>query len=462
MKRLISLLLACVLAFGTACAAAEGQEEDPPIYSYDFDFRFHLEADTYRYHERKLMQGYEELLDALEFRGNYSYCPKTDCMDMHMEIIPVKSPESAISLRVYGWVANWLNVSSPLMGKDSVCFRPKEILNFSVRAWDFFQVPLFPVAILFPNILSNAYIELSEVWEQKLKGLEDRTIPVDLMKQIEEEMLTKIDTHDYVTALITAATKPALYGDLAKEEIRRMPELLLYAADGEPLTWETEETDGTVHTRYKNHKGETIFESRRGGKTFLEEALTLPGSPSDYLPAYTLRREETEKGTSLNLDLSWDRTAADESLPETFLRIKADLKDIPSGLFTDTEFGGEASVEGTLLPVFHYLVNCVTGADGSVKLTLTKPDKPETPTITCEGTVTQTEYEGKLEYMIGDIITDYNLFALGDQSLAGLLDTVLPAVMDQFPDFAYAIPVHGVQSILDTLEQYRLLQVLVD
>ena len=47
-------------------------------------------------------------------------------------------------------------------------------------------------------------------------------------------------------------------------------------------------------------------------------------------------------------------------------------------------------------------------------------------------------------------------------ALAGLLDTVLPAVMDQFPDFAYAIPVHGVQSILDTLEQYRLLQVLVD
>ena len=38
------------------------------------------------------------------------------------EIIPVNSPDAAISFRVFGWVANWLNVSSPLMGADSVCF----------------------------------------------------------------------------------------------------------------------------------------------------------------------------------------------------------------------------------------------------------------------------------------------------------------------------------------------------
>ncbi len=461
MKRLIAILLALAIACGAACAAAE-EPEKPAINSYDFDFRFHLEADTYPYHERKLMQGYEELLDALEFRGNYSYCPKTDCMDMHVEIIPVNSPDAAISFRVFGWVANWLNVSSPLMGADSVCFRPKEVLNFSVRAWDFFKVPLFHFAILFPKILSNAYIELSEVWEKKLKDLK-KTIPVDVMKLIEEELLTKIDTHDYVTTLIAAATKPALYGDVIKEEIRRLPELLLYAADGEPLTKKSAKTeDGERIVRYRNHRGEILYESHRKGKTSFDEALTLPGSPSDYLPAYAWHQEETEKGTSFRLDVSWDRTSEDESLPETFLRIKADMKDIPSGLFSDTEFGGEVSVEGLLLPVFHYLVKCVTGADGSVSLSLTHPDHPDKPTITCEGTVTPAEYEGKLEYMIGDIITDYNLFALGDQSLAGLLETVLPAVMDQFPDFAYAIPVHGVQSILDTLEEYRLLQVLVD
>ena len=96
MKRIAALLLACIL-FCTGFAAAEEEKEPAEVTSYDFDLRFHLEADTYPFRDRKYVQGYEELLDALEIRGNYSYCPKTDCMDMHMEIIPVKSPESAIS-----------------------------------------------------------------------------------------------------------------------------------------------------------------------------------------------------------------------------------------------------------------------------------------------------------------------------------------------------------------------------
>ena len=61
--------------------------------------------------------------------------------------------------------------------------------------------------------------------------------------------------------------------------------------------------------------------------------------------------------------------------------------------------------------------------------------------------------------MIGDIITDYNLFALNDQSLTLLLGGVVPAMMEELPDFVYEMPTHGIQSILDTLEQYGLLQI---
>ena len=60
-----------------------------------------------------------------------------------------------------------------------------------------------------------------------------------------------------------------------------MPDLLLYAADGKDLEVEKQDSDGTKTVRYLNHRGEVIYESQAGERSF-EEKLTLPGSPSDY------------------------------------------------------------------------------------------------------------------------------------------------------------------------------------
>ena len=63
--------------------------------------------------------------------------------------------------------------------------------------------------------------------------------------------------------------------------------------------------------------------------------------------------------------------------------------------------------------------------------------------------------------MIGDIITDFNLFALSDQSLAKLVTSVMPAITEKIPDLLYALPTRGIQSLLDSLEDYGLLQTLL-
>ena len=460
MKRIAALLLACILLC-TGFAASEEAKEPAEVVSYDFDLQFHLEADTYPFRDRKYVQGYEELLDALEIRGNYSYCAETDCMDLHLEIIPVSNPDAAASVRVFGWVANWLNVSSPLLGESAVCFRPKEILNFSMRAWDFFRIPLFHFAILFPGVLSDAYGELSEQWKTETDAIQGDTLSVSAMERITEGLRVQFDEDIWVTKLTDAAVKSLPDSQQAREEIRRLPDLLLYAADGKDLKVEKQDSDGTRTVRYLNHRGEVIYESQAGEKSF-EEKLTLPGSPSDYIPAYAFRREETDHETSFLFDLSWDRIAEDESLPETFLRMKADLEHIPSVYPADAAFSGEVLTEGLFLPNFHYLVNGMTGADGTINLSLLIPDKPETgPVLTCTGTVAPVPYEGELSYMIGDIITDFNLFALSDQSLAELVTSVMPSLTEKIPDLLYVLPTRGVQSLMDTLEKYGLLQTLL-
>ena len=62
MKRIIALLLICVMIPGTICSAAGEKTGTPDVVSYQFDLKLHLEADAFPFRERKLMQGYEELL----------------------------------------------------------------------------------------------------------------------------------------------------------------------------------------------------------------------------------------------------------------------------------------------------------------------------------------------------------------------------------------------------------------
>ena len=465
-KKILAVVLASILILGLLPGTVAEETKTPVINCYDFDLRFHLEADTFPFRERKYIQGYEELLDAIEFKGNFAYCPETDCMDLHVRVIPDTDPEAALEFRVFGWISNWLNVSSPLMGDKAVCFKPDDMLSFSIRAWDFFQIPLFHFAILSPEILPDAWVELAECWWNETEVMEDNTLTVEAMERIMEELRLQFVDDIRVTKLVDAATKPMADSGLALDEIHRLPDLLAVAADGQNLTMEKEKTDEMKDVRWLNHRGETIYRSHKTVDTF-EEELTLPGSSSNYMPAYSFSSEKTEKEYSFNLDVSWDKVAEEtpenENMPETLLRIKANIDRLPAEFPVDSDFSGRAKVEGIFLPNFDYLIHgVVAGSDGSVKLTLSNPDKPDVePVFTVKGQFTPVSYGGPLEYMIGDIITDYSLFDLTDDTLAELVQTVFPAVMDKVPDFVYAIPTHSVQSILDTLEKYRLLQVLI-
>ena len=317
------------------------------------------------------------------------------------------------------------------------------------------------LAVLFPGILSSAYAELEEQWALITGAMEGDALSVSAMERITEGLKGQLDHDRYVTNLKEAAVKSLSNSEEVREEIDRLPDLLLYVADGEDLKVEKNDSDGTKTVRYLNHRGETIYESQDGAQ-FSEAALTLPGSPSDYLPAFAFRREETDQESSFMLNTSWDRASEDESLPETYFRLKADMKHLPSVYPADTEFTGEVLSEGLFLPNFHYLVNGITGADGAVSVSLTNPGKAEAgPGFTCSGTVVPVPYDGELSYMIGDIITDFNLFALSDQSLADLVTSVMPALTEKIPDLLYALPARGVQSLLDTLEDYGLLQTLL-
>jgi hypothetical protein len=121
MRRLLAaaLALALILLFGSfACA-----EGEPEIFSCDFDLRFHLNTEVFPFRDREEMQGWADLMDLLEFRGNLSWCPETESTDLRMKIIPRTNPKAAVSFRMWG-IPIMHRVSSPLLGGKDVSFNP--------------------------------------------------------------------------------------------------------------------------------------------------------------------------------------------------------------------------------------------------------------------------------------------------------------------------------------------------
>ena len=454
MKRMIALLLGILLVLGTAAAGAD--EEGVWVDYYDFDLRFHLNAEAFSLHDREYMQGYADLLDALEFRGNCSAWKNGKYIDLNVEVIPNGNPDAAISFRIFGWPRTWLNVSSPLLGEAAVCFQPRRIMAFTVRAYQTFGIPLFPAALLFPTLTQEPLEDLADAWEEGIRagGSTDTLITRESIEWIISEWQEELEVNDLLINWITAATWPL---ENRQEMEAELPELLRHVTNGGGAL--TVETDGGTK-RYVNDSGAVLYEERLDGTVF-ESALTLPKSSTDYTPGFTFRKEETDSESSFALDVALDRTSDNEELPESILRVKAAAEFLPKALPADAEFSGSVSTEGILLPNFRFQMEGATTADGQTELTLTLTDRPELgPVFSVTGTVTAHPYQGEMWFLIGDIVTDYNLFALNDQTLNSLRSQVVPALIQELPDFLYEIPASACRSILDTLERYGMLELV--
>ena len=125
MKRLLVVFFVLIL-FSTAISPSLA-EDNPSVCSYDFDLRFHMNADIFRVRERDHMQGYAELLNMLELKGNLTYSPATKAIDLNAEIIPVTNPEASVSFRLYG-VPDNMGLSSPLLGDETIWFQNPSVI----------------------------------------------------------------------------------------------------------------------------------------------------------------------------------------------------------------------------------------------------------------------------------------------------------------------------------------------
>lgn len=462
MKRLIASLLACVMVLGTVAAIADADGDR--IFCYDFDLQFHLNANLFSLHDRQMMQGYADLLEVLRFKGNIAWTKDGRFLDLHLELVPVQDPGAAIPIRVFGRRKNWLNVSSPALGEQAICFQPWTVMTFVVRAYQMFEINLFPAALLLPSLTIIPFEDMEWYWDYDVayagKMEDGAVIPAYIINVIANDWAQWIqeDANSMIKGWIRASTMAMPDSEEIAQEMRNVPELLRYVTCEKDLNVEA----GNGYFRYRNADGEVLYERREDGTT-TERELTLPKSNTNYTPYVYIRETKTEEENGWLLDLKWDRTTDDELLPESIIRVKAEAEHVPVEYPTDAEFNGNAVTEGVLVPNFNVILKGNTTAEGEINLSVTPVEKAaDTPMLSVTGKLVPTAYaEETLYYYVGDIVTDINLFALDDRSLSVLKESLTPALTEVLPDFICALPASGIQSILDLLERYSILQTLI-
>ena len=455
MRRIVATALACVLLLGS-CAFSEGAE----VFSYDFNLHFSVNPAAFPFRLRQRAQGYADLFDMLEFRGNISWCPETEGVDLQVEMIPRTNPASAVSFRIYG-IPSVRRVTSPLFGNEAACYYPPDLMRSALMIRDTFQVPLPSLLLVNPEVTSDAFSCLVDAWNVYAGDLSrGGTVPVSTLYIIANCWAQQLETNVALNNWISAVVGPLKDDGATEAALESLPEMLLGAAKESALTVTVE---GDTQ-RCMNRDGFVLWEETNSD-TLEEYILKVPEDGLDAVPSYTVRKETADGKINYAMNLRWDKAesaAAEdgetEDRPAPRLGLHIGVNGLPETLPADSSFTGELSQDGYIMPEFSLLLQGSTAADGKVALALTYGDNRDAGAVfACEGTITPAVHEEPLEYEYDELKTDYNLFILSYSTQRGFIEKIKKPFIYGLIEFLYELPVSSCQSIMDDLEEYGIL-----
>ncbi len=491
MKRIIALLLACGILFGSTSFAETALS---PVCSYDYSLRFHLESGYFPFRDRAHMKGYSDLLEMLNLKGNISWCPDNGSADLMVECVPVTNPSASVSARIYG-LPNRMRVSSSLLGKETVWFNPLGFLSYAKRAWEALQIPLIYPLLLYPDITRYALQTMLDTWNEEIGEIRGTvTVSNETVLRIAEAWKTQMVTPGPLLNWIASITYPITDSTEMTENFHQLPDMLVLLAGGQDLIFES---DGE-NLRGRTADGFVFYDEFRSA-TLFRLSLTFPENAGTAVPSVSFWWNETDGAGSASLSLFWGNPStrsasesvipasdganvsaaavnslADETnpvqeavapvsaAPDPFLDLRLKINGLPLDFPSDAEIAGSLQLEGTLFPNIQLLLNGKTTANGDVDLSLLLPDRQEKgPVFSCTGSVTKAVREEPLAYTAEDLKAKYNLLNLNDESMSALVSGVDRPLVIGLINFLYELPASACQSVMDDLEDYGIIRTLL-
>lgn len=464
MRRLLGLFLVLFLSF--SAVAYSLAEDSTSVCSYDFDLRFHMNADVFPARNRSHMQGYADLLNMLELKGNLTYNPASRSVDLNAMIIPVTNPEAAISFRLYG-IPEHMGLTSPLLGNETIWFQNYVLMEFAHKTWNNLHIPLQYVTLLYPYVTESAFENLSSAWNSRFSAVRNSgVVSGDELTGLAAEWSDILRTDSRLIYWLYSLSLPVKQGNIMEEEFFRLPDYLLtqvapdgklkYSVDDHSAKW-TNGQDAVLYT----------YLSENGSE---EWSLTLPATENGYLPQMYCRTVTENDTFSLSLQGSYNQSvvldSSDSSLPESLFSVSLDMHNWPAVWPLNSSFDAALMIGGIIYPNTILEIRGSATSDGNVELVFSQPvgqNGTETEFFSCTGSVVPVTPRSVPSFSAADFSSHLAIFNVNDMTMDDFIHRVRRPLFFGILNFLNELPASACQSVMDDLEDYGVLDmILVD
>lgn len=450
LRRALALLMILTL-----CLPLGARAEEEEMHGLRMELSFHMDPSAYPQEEQEMLQGVADLLNMLQVRSTLAWTGNLMSQDTSFDsqvFFSVGEQADAVSLHLYGTPSH-IVAGSNLLGDQQVMLNMLAWLEFSMKAYFYLDLPLQNVALCTSTYAhASAFEALAAVWDPVMNAGQgtrtvDRDSILDMLPRLAETAQADRAFSYWLQALLLASgydsmVMDALYsaadwadGFLAQEGIR------VTVQDGEE-TWATGEI--------------TLFHQDENGWT-----LTLPATGEGY----TARAVMTQTADSRTLRLCFG------------LEEEADVLDLSlsaTGLPTGEDGAGMAMLSldrtGYMFEEKHLRWQAdwsrTTQADGlgawEVRAAQTNAETGA-EMLVLSGTITQCMPDVALGWEAGELINaGVNLFSVYEDTLSAFLQSIQEPMLQGIFPVLVELPASSYQSLFQFLEQYGVLEMLMD
>ena len=519
MKRRFLCLLCALFLLIPSLVPAEGVQA-ADNYSFDFDFTFTMNAQAFPKLMRSRMAGYAALINKLGIRGNVAWTLSTESFELDAELYFTDKPDLTFPFRVYGAEPR-IFITSPLIQDEVLLLNMIALLEFGVKTKKTLGIPLPYLAYLYPLTTKYAMTGLTNIWNEVISSSPEggKITPEQLHTLTERwsaEFMDNPDLQRWITALADGSDNAQ---DAVEAEFMSVPDYIEKITGFKAVTI----TTGEGSEAWTTESGQTLY-TRQESDDALSVSVTLPASNNGYEPLFTYSSANDGSTVSFKLETSLNRdphaivlkpvseeeeyaeegygmydeyededgyyydedfdeeadseggyynyyddygesgTLREESLPTSLIHLTVDAEGLPASLPADSDFDICVNLLEKIFPNFGAKIHGETKKDGSLVLTVRKPDnegKESEEIIRCTGTLVPAAARDIPNYMQKELDGVYNVFSFNEQTLAEFRNRVLPLLVRSIFRFVEAAPTSACQSLLDDLTDSGILDMVM-
>ena len=461
MKRLFSFFLSAVMMF---CFISFSSSEDVSVSSYNFDLFMHLNIDAFPDDMRSRMEGYAELINMLEFKGNLTFAGDNHSFDLNLEIIPVTNPDASLSFRFFG-LPEFVGVSSDLFGEETIWLNNLLLMEFSYKTWNNLQIPLQYIALLYPYVYRSAFAKMASAWKKGIGSPDcDTVISSQSIQGVSSSWSDILQNDSRLIYWIAAVSALSDDHGAMESEFAALPDYLLHrVAEDEDLIVSFDDSS----EEWKNRNQEVLF-FRTQTENETSWRLTLPETESGYLPRLSFSSVTSEQAVTLKLDGSYRQSDPDQSsrkdgLPVSLLDFSFSVDSFPAVWPCDCSFSAGLYLDSMILPQFYFLCKGSGSEDGAFSVHLLKPSETEASDrtiLTCSGTVVPVNASSVPDYSLSELRSHESVFTINDKTMDEFIRRIRRPLFLGLLDFLNEVPPGACRNIMDDLEDYGVLNML--